>query len=566
MSVLCLSCPHCRALFQCDDSCAGQVTSCQACGGRIQVPAGPQTMAQWYYARAGQPVGPLTFEQLQELAAAGSVRPSDLVWSPTMTAWGAASTVPRLCPAPAVVVPPPIPKPPPPPQPQADYELAQSTPRPAAREIVPNLSLDGADPAEGFDYEESRKRGVAGAEPIRVEPEFHLDLGAPLPEPLPAVSGPVLEEPPIPLVEKEPELEWAPLADEPELSPPAALDEDVPIFLETTPAVAPTGAAGSEDAEPPGSYRVQDEEPVPVTDLSALRVGLPPENALPIAIPVEGPPARKRSREETAKAEKEAREVRLRHQFLTEVRAWRKVRFGLSLIYIALMTYAIMMALLFMVLMLAGYMAESRTGPGLSSLSMAHEGEVAALVGVFAVLLLLMDGAVNVTALIGYAFCLAVPRRVGAQGLAIASLVLAAVTFLNYGVAQCLPFFEYASMAAGFARWVVFLFFLRLLGQAMDTSWQTREVDSLLLMFVATGALWMISTITISWLKYRLSSATGEMDAAGGFTFICANIVLGVPMLYLFATTTRRFLYIVRDSAVMIDRRLYTGLETNSER
>ncbi|MGQ9574303.1 MAG: DUF4339 domain-containing protein [Thermoguttaceae bacterium] len=56
---------------------------------------------QWYYAHQGQQAGPVSTEQLRELAASGRLQPGDLVWKQGMAAWAAASTVEGLFAAPA---------------------------------------------------------------------------------------------------------------------------------------------------------------------------------------------------------------------------------------------------------------------------------------------------------------------------------------------------------------------------------------------------------------------------------------------------------------------------------
>lgn len=52
----------------------------------------------WYYLENRQQRGPVSFAELQGLVTSGAVRPGDLVWSPTMSEWTAASTVPGLVP------------------------------------------------------------------------------------------------------------------------------------------------------------------------------------------------------------------------------------------------------------------------------------------------------------------------------------------------------------------------------------------------------------------------------------------------------------------------------------
>lgn len=53
----------------------------------------------WYYARGDAEKGPLTTAQIKALAAAGKVRPEDLVWKEGMETWVAASELPELFPS-----------------------------------------------------------------------------------------------------------------------------------------------------------------------------------------------------------------------------------------------------------------------------------------------------------------------------------------------------------------------------------------------------------------------------------------------------------------------------------
>lgn len=49
-------------------------------------------MAEWYYAANRKQTGPVPWEELQRLARAGLLEPTDLVWSAGMTDWARAST------------------------------------------------------------------------------------------------------------------------------------------------------------------------------------------------------------------------------------------------------------------------------------------------------------------------------------------------------------------------------------------------------------------------------------------------------------------------------------------
>lgn len=48
---------------------------------------------EWYYASGGQQAGPVSPADIQQLAAAGTLRPDDLVWNRSMTEWVAAKHV-----------------------------------------------------------------------------------------------------------------------------------------------------------------------------------------------------------------------------------------------------------------------------------------------------------------------------------------------------------------------------------------------------------------------------------------------------------------------------------------
>jgi len=70
---------------------------------------------QWYYSNSGRERGPVPMARLKELAAAGTVKPSDLVWREGMEDWSAASSVEGLFPIapspPSAAVPPPSSRP-----------------------------------------------------------------------------------------------------------------------------------------------------------------------------------------------------------------------------------------------------------------------------------------------------------------------------------------------------------------------------------------------------------------------------------------------------------------------
>jgi TM2 domain-containing membrane protein YozV len=65
--------------------------------------------AEWYYAHDGDRRGPVSEAEIQSLAAAGRLRPDDLVWQAGMETWTQAARVPGLLPPAAAAAPPPLP-------------------------------------------------------------------------------------------------------------------------------------------------------------------------------------------------------------------------------------------------------------------------------------------------------------------------------------------------------------------------------------------------------------------------------------------------------------------------
>ena len=53
---------------------------------------------QWYYSGNGQRRGPVSEEELKQLAASGQLKPTDKVWRKGMASWATASTIEGLIP------------------------------------------------------------------------------------------------------------------------------------------------------------------------------------------------------------------------------------------------------------------------------------------------------------------------------------------------------------------------------------------------------------------------------------------------------------------------------------
>src|SRR5262249_3820613 len=94
MSVLSVTCPHCRALVQTQAS-AGQTVRCPSCGQPFPVTPTPPEPG-WFLVRDKTRVGPLPRSHLEQLATAGQLAPADMVLQEGTHTWVPARSVAGL--------------------------------------------------------------------------------------------------------------------------------------------------------------------------------------------------------------------------------------------------------------------------------------------------------------------------------------------------------------------------------------------------------------------------------------------------------------------------------------
>jgi hypothetical protein len=118
----------------------------------------------WYYAQDNRSFGPLAWEQLRQAAAAGQVRPTNIVWQQGMTEGVVASTVEYLFPA-ALAKPPPAATAPAvtaPPSAVRAKTLSPTPPLSAASPPPPTPAAAPGTPDQPPPQEQVRKRRAAG--------------------------------------------------------------------------------------------------------------------------------------------------------------------------------------------------------------------------------------------------------------------------------------------------------------------------------------------------------------------------------------------------------------------
>jgi predicted Zn finger-like uncharacterized protein len=110
------ACPRCRTALRVADGAAGQKVACAKCGQRLKVPDPPEMRTmnaaaltvpkappakadkQWYYQDGAKQRGPVSWAELERMAADGELSPEDMVWGEGMAAWKEARLIPKLFP------------------------------------------------------------------------------------------------------------------------------------------------------------------------------------------------------------------------------------------------------------------------------------------------------------------------------------------------------------------------------------------------------------------------------------------------------------------------------------
>ncbi len=118
---------------------------------------------EWYYAKNGQQMGPVSTDVITRLAASGQVQPSDLVWRDGMPNWAPARTVRAIFPEPPPVAAIPV-------QP-VQAEAYGVSPEPVA-EVAPapvrrrEPRYDEPEEEEDWDRPRPRRRRKSGPNPV----------------------------------------------------------------------------------------------------------------------------------------------------------------------------------------------------------------------------------------------------------------------------------------------------------------------------------------------------------------------------------------------------------------
>lgn len=93
------SCPHCGGRIATDPRLAGQVVKCPHCQRPFQMPAPSATLVRWFVARNRQKHGPFALTQLQQMAVAGQLQPTDMLLEEGQQKWYPALEIEGLFPA-----------------------------------------------------------------------------------------------------------------------------------------------------------------------------------------------------------------------------------------------------------------------------------------------------------------------------------------------------------------------------------------------------------------------------------------------------------------------------------
>src|SRR4051794_32194594 len=96
MSTSWVSCSQCQVFFQSPEKASHVRTHCPSCARALNTSA----VAEWYYAQGKEKVGPFSVVHLAQLASAGTLRPTDMLWRSGAAKWVPASLVHDIFPSP----------------------------------------------------------------------------------------------------------------------------------------------------------------------------------------------------------------------------------------------------------------------------------------------------------------------------------------------------------------------------------------------------------------------------------------------------------------------------------
>ncbi len=171
---------------------------------------------------------------------------------------------------------------------------------------------------------------------------------------------------------------------------------------------------------------------------------------------------------------------------------------------------------------------------------------------------LLLAGA-EILATVGMGFCIAVPARSGARGLAIASLALGASSLMLTFFAVVLPvitgeplqavFWALLALAAGLGKWLLFMMFLMAMGSALGANWLSEDVGRLLIRYGAAVGLWIALYVFVLVMVAKF----GRLALILLIPYALFSIVFVILMIWLLF----QFILAVRNAQALIDERLY---------
>jgi hypothetical protein len=264
----------------------------------------------------------------------------------------------------------------------------------------------------------------------------------------------------------------------------------------------------------------------------------PPPMAIPVS-PVEERPRRETEAERTG---------RLRQEYRQERAAWTKVRTGIGMIYLAQA---------FWFAIIAGSMLINTAVAVFAGESMSQSQDSGAGSTIMTVLLLVLALAVDTLSTVGFVYCLRVPETAGSRMLAIVAVVLTGIAIFGAFVAAFVPILRFVVLGIGFARWLVFLFFLQTVAQFFESHFLLRSIERLLLLLTGTVGVGVLLWVGMAFLTKVLSNS--ESDTAAVVTMTCATLCTSLPLLVLLGLSTMRYLRVMRDTVAIIDERLYRG-------
>jgi hypothetical protein len=164
--------------------------------------------------------------------------------------------------------------------------------------------------------------------------------------------------------------------------------------------------------------------------------------------------------------------------------------------------------------------------------------------------------AVDVASLTGKSLCLFVPSQSASLAWVVASLTLGVMALGLSFLGLLIPGVQIIAWLVDFAGWIVFVLFLRSLGELLDVSWIARSANGLISLAVFGVGTCVLLLGIMFYFMVSVRPTSGDRSAWGGLLFLCPFILLSLALVSILLICLFRYLHVVRDVSAQVEEEM----------